>query len=244
VSVTNTFFKANCSNFANRKQCKRIKFHIIIFRKAVTVYKNIFVTTRLWQAYIIYNSGDEMDDKKQPIRFPENLIADNLSIKPFHIIEPDDITDEQEATLFAQFMFENMGRGFYLYSPYGGAGVGEKEKLLKSAGILRGISQAHYYRMAGSDRFYRRILPHSDEAAFFLEGDLVDRQMYYKTELLLSPVAIRHLEVLEHLEIAGEMDACPLIVEPNFYGLGIRPKKVWVWIKAKINRFRRGKRGS
>ena len=169
--------------------------------------------------------------------FP-NITPSKITQSAFHIIEANDITDEQGLQHLLWLMFDCPERAFYYFH--------EKDipvdmwigKARNEGQLLLNETEFFYYRHPRFRHDYVKITPR-DTYSFEWESEVEEKgPMYLRTKLELTSRMQRQMEVQQKIMIEQKISANPLELKPNFMGIGVDVFRLWSWIKNKLRKTR------
>jgi hypothetical protein len=173
---------------------------------------------------------------QEKFRFPEELATD-VKLSQFYTIENSDIATEDDLDRLVELMFHYPERNFYLF--------GLKEQganhIVVSAeqhGILRiERYETQYYAHPKFERDWVKIDKRNPKWDW--EKNVIENSPeYIRFTLKLTERWRKKMELGEALSAAEpKEDKNPLLLKPNFFGMGIDLPKAWDWLKAKCKKW-------
>jgi hypothetical protein len=168
-------------------------------------------------------------------RFPEHLMT---TVKRTMVwqFQNADISTEQELQMLLQRMFDLPEHTFEIF-------------LQKSASLTDVLCRAtqgtwsdihvtqtdlRFFRWPVGTDNYMQI--RSGDAGFQWLQEAVKHQEYIRFTLRLSERKRRQMEVEQHLAAHAKTNNNPLLLQPNFYGVGLSLPKAWKWLVTRIRR--------
>jgi hypothetical protein len=169
-------------------------------------------------------------------RLPEEMMA-SVETTFFWPIENADISTEEDLDQLLRVMYDCPEHEFYVFLQK----EASKTAVLDSAMNVRGdISVVHtdlrFYRhpKSGHGNFVR---VRSGDADIESMREVAQTQEYVRFTIRLSERKRREMEVRQHLAAHADANSNPLILQPNFNGVGINLPKAWArfrdWIRSK-----------
>jgi hypothetical protein len=173
--------------------------------------------------------------------FPD-IAPSAITKSAFHVIEENDIADEEALRQLLSALFDFPERAFYYFherSKPVGAWI---TRARDGDQIFLNETEFFYYRHPRFQRDYVRITPR-DAYQFEWEREVVEKgPMFLRTRLELTPRMRRQMEVEHKMMMEQRMRQAnpehPLLLRPSLWGFGIDLHKAWPWLKSKLRRLR------
>jgi len=167
--------------------------------------------------------------------FPQELMG-SVETTFFWEFENAEISTDEDLSKLLRIMFDCPEHEFYIFLQKDAS----KTAVLDGAMTIRSDlnvtkTDLRFYRRPGRAKAdFIRILPeHKDYEQW---REVAQTQEYLRFTVVLSERKRREMEVKEHVVAHTDANASPVILQPNFNGIGIDLPKAWAWLKARFRR--------
>jgi hypothetical protein len=171
------------------------------------------------------------DSEKQAV-FPD-IVPDSAIGTRVWVHENDDFTEEGMISDLLARLYDYPEDKFYLYVLKGQHLPGSLRAALDNGFIVIAESKGHYYPHPKFQRHY--VCIKEGFTQWDWEHDALRKgRMHFQHSLRLSEKARRTFEMQQLVAMHQAADSDPLILQPNFAGIGIDLKKTFSWLLQKI----------
>lgn len=179
----------------------------------------------------------DIDNKEIP-KWPDSLppFLEMTKLPPEHVIYRESLVEEEDIWSLIHDLFYFPEDKYFLYFEYASSEIPEgfDTKRLERFGLaLRKYENFFYRRPFGDDEpdKYSYIRLTAADIKHSWHQELIDSgSMYGRVQIELMEWAIKDIE-LQRLKSMNTKDEDPLVLQPNFMGVGIDLKKVPSWLK-------------
>ena len=173
-----------------------------------------------------------MTDSENHAVFPD-IVPDSAIGTRVWVHENDDFTEEETVSDLLALLYDYPEDEFYLYVLKGEQISGSLRAALDNGFIVIAESKGHYYPRPKFQRHY--VCLKEGFARWDWEHDALQKgRMHFQHSLSLSEKARRTFEMQQLVAMHQAAASDPLILQPNFAGIGIDLKKAFSWLLQKI----------
>jgi hypothetical protein len=173
-----------------------------------------------------------MTDAENQAVFPD-IVPDSVIGMRVWVHENDDFTEEETVADLLARLYDYPEDKFYLYVLRGQQISGSLRAALDNGLIEIAESKGHYYPHPKFQRHY--VFIKEGFTQWDWEHDaLQNGRMHFQHSLKLSEKARRTFEMQQLVAMHQAADSGPLILQPNFVGIGIDLKKAFSWLLQKV----------
>jgi hypothetical protein len=173
-----------------------------------------------------------MSDSEKQTNFPD-IVPDSAIGTRLWVHENDDFTDEDSVSDLLTRLYDYPEDVFYLYVLKGQPISPSLRAALDNSFVVFAESKGHYYPHPKFQRHYVCIKEGSTRWDW--ERDVLQKGcMHFQHTLGLSEKARRTVEMQQLVAIHQTVNSDPIILQPNFAGIGIDLKKAFSWLLQKI----------
>lgn len=175
-----------------------------------------------------------MNQPEDASTFPD-ILPDSAKMSRIWTYENGDFKANEDISVLLSCMYAHLEDDFYLYCPRNEDVSLDMRHAIKDGVVLITESRAHYYRHPKSKRAYVRIKPEAVEWEWEREV-LAFGIMHFRHQLKLSENARRTFEMQQLVAMHKHATSNPMILEPNFMGIGIDLSKAYSWLLRYLKR--------
>lgn len=174
--------------------------------------------------------------KKGMSRWPDSLPppSEMTMLQPEHAIAKDELVSDEDISNLIHDLFYFPEDTYFLYYEYENKEVPEKfdAEKLKALGLSFRKYENFFYRWPWDDETpqkYSYVRLTIDKINYPWQQEIVDRgPMYGRVQIELMEWRKKEIE-LQRIKSTHSPDSDPLILQPNFMGLGVDLKKLFKW---------------
>jgi len=173
-----------------------------------------------------------MSDSEKQAVFPD-IVPDSAVGTRLWVHENDDFTDEESVSDLLACLYDYPEDEFYLYVFKGQPISQSLRAALDNSFVVIAESKGHYYPHPKFQRLY--VCIKEGFTRWDWERDALQKErMHFQHTLRLSEKARRTFEMQQLVAMHQTVNSDPLILQPNFAGIGIDLKKAFLWLLQKI----------
>jgi hypothetical protein len=173
-----------------------------------------------------------MSDSEKQANFPD-IVPDSAIATRLWIHENNDFADEESVSDLLARLYDYPKDEFYLYVLKGQPISPSLRAALDNGFVVIAESKGHYYPHPKFQRHY--VCIKEGFARWDWERDVLQKgHMHFQHTLGLSEKARRTFEMQQLVAMHQAVNSDPLILQPNFAGIGIDLKKAFSWLLKKI----------
>ena len=173
-----------------------------------------------------------MSDSDKQGNFPD-IVPDSSIQTRLWVHGDDEFTDEESVLDLLSRLYDFPEYKFYLYVLKGKPISPSLRAALDNGFVVITESNGHYYPHPKFERHY--VFIKEGFTRWGWERDVLRKgRMHFQHTLRLSEKARRTFEMQQLVDMHQAANSGPLILQPNFAGIGIDLKKAFSWLLQKI----------
>jgi hypothetical protein len=173
-----------------------------------------------------------MSDSEKQAYFPD-IVPDSAIETRLWVHGNDDFTDEESVSGLLSHLYDFPEDKFYLYVLKGQPISPSLRAALDDGFVVITESKGHYYPHPKFERHY--VCIKEGFTRWDWERDILQKEhMRFQHTLRLSEKARRTFEMQQLVSMHQAANSDPLILQPNFAGIGIDLKKAFSWLLQKM----------
>jgi hypothetical protein len=156
---------------------------------------------------------------------PDDLI-DSVTTSYFWNFENADISADEDLRGLLQLMYDFPEASFYLFLQKGASKTDVLDQVMHAVGDINVVqTELRYFRRPTGARSFMRV--RGDNSEFEWVRKMAQTQEYIRFTIRLSERKRREMEVEQHLAAHAAANSNPVLLQPNFNGIGIDLVKTW-----------------
>jgi hypothetical protein len=169
-----------------------------------------------------------MSDTEKLAVFPD-IVPTSAIMTRLWVYENGDFHDDESVSNLLTCLYDYPEDEFYLYTLKSEQISNPIRVAINNEVITIAESKGHYYKHPNFKRDYLCIIEGINQCDWESKV-LAQGNMHYQRSLKLTEKARRRFEMQEMIAMQKAANSNPIVLEPNFMGIGIDLKKAPIWL--------------